>query len=162
MRLWQLLQPFAVLGRDRSCFSLFQALKPAKAISAQEPHNSWGREKKACCWPELSSVFLNNSTCVLVLGRGVYGASTSPCTVRREAGRRPLSSRLSAFVAARPPQAGTCCGCQPEGLKFLQLAEPMLKLGKQKGERMAAPAKAGRPTPLYSGSPVQLLCHNTG
>lgn len=146
-----------MLGRDRSCFSLFQVLKPEKAISAQEPHNSWGREKKACCWPELSSVFLNNSTCVFVLGRGVYGASTSPCS---EAGRRPC---LSAFMAARPPQAGTCCGCQPEGLKFLQPAEPMLKLGKQKGKGAAAPAKAGCPTPpLYSGSPAQLLCHTTG
>lgn len=29
--LWQLLQPFAVLGRDRSCFSLFQALKAREA-----------------------------------------------------------------------------------------------------------------------------------
>lgn len=32
--------------------------------------------------------------------------------------------------ATRPPQAATCSGCQPEGLKFLQLAEPVLKMGK--------------------------------
>lgn len=45
-----------------------------------------------------------------------------------------MSSCLSAFsMAARPPQAGICCGCQPEGLKFLQLAQPLLKLRKQKG-----------------------------
>lgn len=49
-----------------------------------------------------------------------------------------MSLCLSAFfMAARSPQAGTCCGCQPEGLKFLQLAEPMLKLRKQKGEGAA-------------------------
>lgn len=36
-----------------------------------------------------------------------------------------MSFCLSAsFMAAGPPQAGTCCGCQPEGLKFLVLAEP--------------------------------------
>lgn len=73
----------------------------------------------------------------------------------------PVSFCLSAFsMAARLPQAGTCCGCQPEGLKFLQLAQPLLKLRKQKGEgaavncgRAGAPAKAGCPTaPLYSAT----------
>lgn len=85
-----------------------------------------------------------------------------------------MSFCLSAFsMAARLPQAGTCCGCQPEGLKFLQLAQPLLKLRKQKGEGAAvncgwggwarAPAKAGCPTaPLYSASPAQLPCHTTG
>lgn len=49
-----------------------------------------------------------------------------------------MSFCLSAFsMAARLPQAGTCCGCQPEGLKFLQLAQPLLKLRKQKGEGAA-------------------------
>lgn len=34
-----------------------------------------------------------------------------------------MSFCLSAFsMAARLPQAGTCCGCQPEGLKFLPAA----------------------------------------
>lgn len=34
-----------------------------------------------------------------------------------------MSFCLSAFsMAARLPQAGTCCGCQPEGLKFLPTA----------------------------------------
>lgn len=42
----------------------------------------------------------------------------------------PESLCFSALMVARPPQAATCRGCQPEGLKFLQLAEPMLKLGK--------------------------------
>lgn len=43
----------------------------------------------------------------------------------------PESFCLSALLmAARPPQAGTYSGCQLEGLKFLQLAEPMRKLGK--------------------------------
>lgn len=32
-------------------------------------HNSWGRREKPCCWPELTSFFLNNSTCVRALGR---------------------------------------------------------------------------------------------
>lgn len=36
MRALAITTPFAVLGRDRSCFSLFQALKPEKPISAQE------------------------------------------------------------------------------------------------------------------------------
>lgn len=53
-----------------------------------------------------------------------------------------MSFCLSAFsMAARPPQAGTCCGCQPEGLKFLQLAQPMLKLRRQKGEGAAVNCK---------------------
>lgn len=42
----------------------------------------------------------------------------------------PESLLFSLLTAAKAPQAATCDGCQPEGLKFLQLAEPMLKLGK--------------------------------
>lgn len=36
--LWQLLQPFAVLGRDRSCFSLFQGLRAGEARRSRFQH----------------------------------------------------------------------------------------------------------------------------
>lgn len=49
----------------------------------------------------------------------------------------PESPCLSALLmAVRAPQAATCGGCQPDGLKFLHLAEPMPKLGKQNGEEL--------------------------
>lgn len=45
-----------------------------------------------------------------------------------------MSFCLSAsFMAAGPPQAGTCCGCQPEGLKFLVLAGTFAEIrGKER------------------------------
>lgn len=70
--------------------------------------------------------------------------------------KTPVLLPFSLYGCQHPPPPGTCCSCQPEGLKFLQLAEPMHKLGKQKGKGEAAPAEAGRPTPsLFSGSPAQ-------
>lgn len=73
-------------------------------------------------------------------GKGRKGEGVS-ITMHSELGNQvedPVSFYLSDFfMAARPPQAGTCCGCQPEGLKFPQLAEPMLRLRKQEGEGAA-------------------------
>jgi hypothetical protein len=78
----------------------------------------------------------------------------------------PVSFCLSAFsMAARPPQAGTCSGCQPEGLKFLQLAQPLLKLRKQKGEGAAVNCKLHLPRlaapQLLSTLPPQHSSHAT-
>ena len=86
--------------------------------------------------------FLKNSTCVLAWGKGEVGGREHHGAVRRGAGNRtqsrPASQPSSQLpgLPTPPPQAATCGRCQPEGLKFLQLAGPMLKLGKQTGEEM--------------------------
>lgn len=59
--LWQLLQPFAVRGTGRSCFSLFQALKAGAARSSrlrhERLHNSWGRREETSLLATADQVF---------------------------------------------------------------------------------------------------------
>lgn len=82
-----------------------------------------------------------------------------------------MSFCLSAFsMAARLPQAGTCCGCQPEGLKFLPTAgTTYAQIEETKGggscselqrrlPRLAAPQLSSSPL----GFPAQLPCLMTG
>lgn len=113
--------PTICCAGERQILLLFVSGSEAReADFSTRGHTIVGAEgKKPYRWSELLG--FPNSTRVLVLGREVRG-SASPCTVRQR-DRRPVSFRLSAFsMAARLPQAGTCCGCQPEGLKFLPAA----------------------------------------
>lgn len=82
-----------------------------------------------------------------------------------EAGRPRVLLPLSLLYGCQAPQAGTCSGCQPEGLKFLQLAQPLLKLRKQKGEGAAVNCKLHLPRlaapQLLSTLPPQHSSHAT-
>lgn len=84
-----------------------------------------------------------------------------------EAGRPRVLLPLSLLHGRHPPppQAGTYSGCQPEGLKFLQLAQPLLKLRKQKGEGAAVNCKQHLPRlaapQLLSTLPPQHSSHAT-
>lgn len=112
--------------------------KPGKAGFSLRGYTT--EEKKPHCWPKLTSIFfLKNSTCVLAWGEREEGEREHHGTVRRGVGNRTQSrpasqpSSLLPGLPTPPPQAATCSSCQPEGLKFLQLEGPMLKLGKQTG-----------------------------
>lgn len=110
----------------------FRALKASKASFSTTGYTIVrAEEKKPHCWPKLTSFFLNNSTCVLALRKG--GSEGGNITVCSEKGAEDKTQSPSAFslpLGCQAPQAATCGGCQPEGLKFLQLAESMPKLGK--------------------------------
>lgn len=76
--------------------------------------------------------------------------------MRRGAGNKTYSpSVFSLPQGCQVPQAATCHGCQPEGLKFLPWAEiGEIKGGGVEEELKTAPVKAAHPLPsLTTSSP---------